>query len=273
MEDVERELIKRRKQQPDIGVTTISLNRLPIFQPSLRAEYKEKTFESPHGKITVKGRLGQNHKSLLETILYLRKLYDFDEENMSLRVLFNEYEVKKHLTQGSTVYSYERYKQLIEDMKQAYISLETGNKPIEGKLIEEPTPSSNYKRKTKSNLPALKGEEIPYVILELGKVVSYLFSKEFKFTYDPKPIIQLRNGISQAVARYLQTHKNHPPAGYHLRQLIEILEGKMESKRWWKIREYLKEDAKQLKQLNIAIDFKKNRLFVTENASVLRLVI
>lgn len=272
MEDIERELAEKRKQQPNIGVTTISLNRLPIFQPTLRAKYREEAFESPHGKITVKGKLGQNHKSLLETILYLRKLYDFDEENMILRVLYNEYEVKKHLTKGTTTYSYEGYKQLLEDMKQAYITLEA-ERIIKGKLIKETKISSNYSKKSKGNLPPVKEKEIPYVILEFGEVVSYLFSKEFKFTYDPKPIIELRNGISQAIARYIQTHKNHPPSGYHLRQLIEILEGKMENKRWWTIRKYLKEDAKHLRQLNIVIDFKKNRLFVINNASVLRLVV
>jgi len=273
MEDVERKLAEERKQQPDIGVTTISLNRLPIFQPSLRAEYREEAFDSPHGKITVKGRLGQNHKSLLETILYCRKLYDFDKENMCLRVLYSEYEVRKHLTKGSSKYNYKGYKQLIEDMKQTYISLDTGEQVIEGKLIKEPKPSSNYKRKIRNNLPTIKKKEVPYIILELGEVLSYLFDKELKFTYDPKPIIGLRNGISQAVVRYLKTQKNHPTAGYHLRQLIEKLEGEMKSERWWLVRRYLKEDAKQLRQLNIAIDFKKNRLFVTEHASVLSLVI
>ena len=275
MKDIEKELAEKRKQQPSLGVTTITLNRLPIFQPTLRAEYREASFESPHGRITVRGRLGQNHKTLLEAVLYLRKLYDLDEENMRLRVLYDEYEVKKHLTKGATTYSYEGYKQMLEDMKQAYVILEAREQMqiIEGNLIKGIKPSNNYSKKSKGNLPPVKGKNIPYVILEFGEVVSYLFSKELKFTYDPRPIANLRSGISQAVARYLQTHRSHPPAGYHLRQLIEILEGKMENKRWWTVKEYLKEDAKYLRQLNIDIDFKKDRLFVTENASVLRLVI
>jgi hypothetical protein len=263
-EDVEKILAEKRKQQPDIGVTTITLNRLPIFQPTLRAKYQKKAFESPYGRLTVEGRLGQNHKSLLEVILYLRKLYDLDEENMKLRVLYNEYEVKKYLTTGSTTYSYEGYKQLMEDMKQAYIEL--GTIPPEP-IIKGITPSNNYWRKTKGNLPAVKGKELPYMIVEFGSVISYLVIKELRFTYDPKPILQL-HGISQAVARYLKTHKNHPSAGYHLRTLIETLTGNIEGQEWYNIKRLLKKDVEGLKKLGIAIDFKKNRLFMIENYNV-----
>jgi len=268
MQDVEKILAEKRKEQPDIGVTTITLNRLPIFQPTLRAKYQEKAFESPYGRITVKGRLGQNHKSLLETILYLRKLYDLDEENMSLRVLYNEYEVKKYLTTGSMTYSYEGYKQLIEDMKQTYIEL--GTMPPEP-IIKGITPSNNYWRKTKSNLPSIKGKELPYIpymIIEFGSVICYLTIKELKFTYNPKPIIQLQNGISQAIARYLKTHKNHPSAGYHLKTLIEHLTGSIEGQEWYNIKRLLKKDVEGLKENGITIDFKKNRLFMIENYNV-----
>ena len=267
-EDVEKILAEKRKNQPDIGVTTVTLSRLPIFQPTLRAVHREATFESPHGKIAVKGRLGQNHKTLMEMILYLRKLYDLDEENMSLRVLYNEYEVRKFLATGSTTYSYEGYKQLIEDMKQAYIGL--GTMPPEP-IIKGITPSNNYWRKTKSNLPSIKGKELPYIpymIVEFGNVVSYLVSKELKFTYNPKPIAQLQNGISQAVARYLKTHRHHPTSGYHLKTLIEHLTGSIEGQEWYNAKRLLKKDVEGLKENGITIDFKKNRLFMIENYNV-----
>jgi len=268
MKAIEKKLIELKKQQRDIGVATITLNRLPIFQPSLRAVYQEKTFEHQHWKVSIRGKLGQNHKNLLETILYLRKLYDFDRENMSLRVLYNEYEVKKHLSQGTT-YSHERYKKLMDDLMHASILVQTKTQPERarsGTFIKDKRPSNNYIYKTKSNLPSLKGEELHYVILEFGEAISYLFAEELKFTYDPKPIISLHNGISQALVRFLLTFTKHPSAGYHLQPLLEHLEGEgMTNKRWWKIREYLKEDIELLKNLGIVIDFKKDRLFVIEN--------
>jgi hypothetical protein len=258
-EDIEKILAEKRRNQPDIGVATITLNRLPVFQPTLRAKYREEAYESPYGRITIKGRLGQNHKSLLETILYLRKLYDLDEENMRLRVLYNEYEVKKHLTTGSTTYNYKGYKQLIEDMKQAHVSVGT---IASGPIIKEIRPSDNYSRKTKGNLPVIKGKEIPYMIVEFGSVINYLIAKELRFTYDPRAILQLQNGISQAVTRYVKTHKNHPGAGYHLKTLVEALTGNIEGQDWWNIKRLLKKDVEGLKALGITIDFKKNRLYV-----------
>jgi hypothetical protein len=259
-EDVEKILAEKRKNQPDIGVTTVTLNRLPLFQPTLRAVHREATFESPHGKITVRGRLGQNHKSLLETILYLRKLYDLDEENMSLRVLYNEYEVKKYLTTGSTTYNYKGYKQLIEDMKQAHIEIET--MPPEP-IIKGITPSNNYRRKTKGNLPSVKGKELPYMIVEFGNAISYLIIKELRFTYNPKPVIQLQNGISQAIARYIKSHKNHPSSGYRLKTLVEALTGNIEGQKWYDIKRLLKKDVKGLGRLGITIDFGEDRLYVS----------
>jgi hypothetical protein len=267
MKAIERKLIELKKKQPDIGVATISLNRLPIFQPSLRAVYQEKTFESQRWKVSIRGRLGQNHKGLIETILYLRKLYDLDEENMSLRVLYSEYEVKKYLSQG-TMYSHERYQKLMEDLMHASILVQSKiqqGRARAGTFIKDKKPSDNFIYKTKSNLPSLRCEEIHYTILEFGEAISYLFAKEFKFTYDPKPIISLRNGISQALVRFLITFTKHPSAGYHLQPLIEHLEGQLTNKRWWKIREYLKEDIEGLENLGIVIDFKKDRLFVIEN--------
>jgi len=266
MKDIERKLLELRKQQPDIGVATITLNRLPIFQPTLRPKYREITFESRHGRINIRGRLGQNHKSLLEAILYLRKLYDLDKEKMRLSVLYNEYEVKKYLGQGSTTYSHEWYKKLLMDMMHASFSLEKGERASSRTLIKDKKPSDNYYCKTKSNLPDLKGKKNSYMILEFGELASYLISQELKFTYDPKPIMKLRNGISQALVRFLLTFTKHPSSGYHLQPLLEHLVGaQMTNKRWWKIREYLKEDTEELEAIGIVIDFKKDRVFVIKN--------
>ena len=269
MESVEKKLAEIRKSQPDIGVATATLNRLPVFEPTLRAKFQTRTFENQYGKLMIKGRLGQNHKSVLETILYKRKAFDLrrDEEGKPcLKVLYNEYEVRKYLSAGST-YSYERYKELIEDMIQAYIRLETEKITIEGTLMASKITSNIYSRKTKSTFPHLREKEIPYAVIEFGIVASILISQELKFSYDPKPIMSLRNGVSQALVRYIKTHKNHPPVGYHLRPLLENLIGEMENKKWWKIREYLREDAETLanESIGIKIDFKNDRVFVIKS--------
>jgi len=260
-------LIELRKKQPDIGVTTETLNRLPVFQPTLKPMFQERSFENAYGRITVIGRLGQSHKNLLETILYKRKVYKSYKDakgNRHFEVLYDEYEVRRYLSRGTT-YSQERYQELIEDMKQAYIEIETKELTVRGKFIADKTFSSKYSKLTKSNLPGLKDQEIPYAVLVLGDVLNTLISKELTFPYDPKPITQLSSGVSQAVVRLIKTHKNHPKAGYHLKPLIEGLTGNVEGQKWYNIKTQLKRDADKLKTIFlIAIDFEKERLFKME---------
>jgi len=263
MLDVERMMLEIRRRQDDIGVATESLNRLPIFEPTIRPSNKIRTFESKYGRITVDGRIGQVHKSLLETILYKRKFYDLliMKNKIRLTVLYNEYEVKKYMSQSST-YNKETYDRLIKDMSKTQITLDRKIQTIEGSLITSKIKSKLYLRRTKSNLPDLRGKEIPYVLIEFGDAISLLIATELRFTYDPKPIMELKHGISQAMVRYLKTHKSHPQSGYHLRILLENLEGQMNDRRWWKIREYLKEDTYKLESIGIIIDFKKDRLYL-----------
>jgi len=89
-----------------------------------------------------------------------------------------------------------------------------------------------------------------------------LIKKELRFKYDPKPIMQLKSGISQALVRFIKTHKHHPAAGYHLRELVANLTENTEGQNWRNIKRFLKKDAECLRGLGIAIDFENNRLYV-----------
>jgi hypothetical protein len=263
MREIEKALEKIRKDQKDIGVATESLNRLPIFQPTLKPKFEVRSFENRHGRITVKGKLGQNHKTLLETILYKRKAYDLrinkDENKATLRILYNEHEVRRYLSVSK--YSYEGYRKMIEDMITTYVKLETEKAIIEGTLIARKLTAQNYSYKTRSNLPNIVGKEIPYAVIEFGDLATLLILKELRFTYDPKPLMKL-SGISQSVVRYLRTHKNHPSVGYHLKALIENLTTNVEGQAWKDIRRSLRRDAEILKSLGITIDFGEDRLYV-----------
>jgi len=263
--DKEKELIRYGKQQKDIGVSTASLSRLPVFEATLKPRFRERSFENTYGKVFVNGTLGQDHKNVLETILYKRKAYRSyrdKEGNRCFEVLFDEYEVRKYLSMSKgSAYSKERYEELIEDMKQAYVRIETKELTVEGNLITDKTVSKIYSKKTKSNLPSLKDKNIPYTVLKLGSVTNLLISEELRFTYDPKPIMLLHSGVSQAIARFIKTQKRHPKSGYHLKDLIEELID-VEGDVWKNVRRSLRRDAEILKSLSITIDFGKDRLYV-----------
>jgi len=264
MDDLRYENIPElRKKIQNSGVATESQNRLPLFEPTLRPKYGKKVFEGKYGRLLVEGRLGQAHKNLLETILWKKELHTFSEieGRKHLKVLYDEERVRRYMSQKSK-YNYETYKTLLKDMIQTYIELETEKLKIQGTLIMQ-VEKSKVLRPVESKSPIIP-EEVPLTLAIFGAVATTLIENELRFTYDPKPIMCLRNGISQALVRFLKTQQSHPIAGYHLRPLIENLEGPMENRRWWKVREYLKEDAERLGQLGIVINFKEDRLFVIE---------
>jgi len=257
------ELAELRKSLEDIGVTTESQNRLPIFEPTLKAEYKKRVYEGKYGKLLVEGRLGQAHKNLLEAILWKREAHSYIEIEGKdyLRVAYDREKIRKYLSQGSK-YNYARYKALLQDMIQTYIELETDKVRIKGTLILE-VRESLVKKPTKSKSPIIP-EETPLTTVIFGAVATALIDKELRFTYDPKPITQLDSGISQAIVRFLKTHQSHPRAGYHLRELVANLTENTEGQDWWNIKRFLKKDAEKLEDLGIAIDFKQNRLYVVD---------
>jgi hypothetical protein len=262
------DLPKLKKQFRDSGVTTESQNRLPIFEPSLKPREGTRRFEGKYGKMLVEGRLGQAHKNLLEAIFWKKEIHSFIEINgkKHLKVLYDEMKIRKYLSQKSD-YSYGRYRELLKDMIRTYIQLKTEKLEIEGTLIME-IEKSEILKPTKSKSPLIP-EQVPLKAITFGAVATALFEDELRFTYDPKPIMELKSGISQAVVRFLKTQKNHPPAGYHLKELIKNLVENAEGQKWKNIRRFLKEDTEQLESLGIIINFKEDRLSVINNKIML----
>jgi len=257
------EIPELRRKLENIGVATESQNRLPLFEPTLRPTYRKRVFENKYGKIVIEGRLGQAHKNLLEAILWKREVYKHIEieGKKYLKLVYDQEKIRKYLSQGSK-YNYQRYKTLLQDMIQTYIELETDKVRIKGTLIME-VEESLVKKPIKSKSPIIP-KQTPLTAVIFGAVGTALIDNELRFTYDPKPITQLDNGISQAVVRFLLTHKRHPKAGYHLKELIQNLEENVEGQKWWDIRRFLKKDAERLQEIGIVINFKEDRLFVPD---------
>jgi len=257
-----------RKQFRDSGVTTESQNRMPVFEPSLKPREGRRVYEGKYGRMVVEGRLGQAHKNLLEVIFWKKEIHSFLEINgkKHLKVLYDERKVLKYLSQKSE-YSYGRYRGLLKDMIRTYIWLKTEKLEIEGTLIME-IEKSEILRPVKSRSPIIP-EQIPLKAITFGAVATALFENELRFTYDPKKIIRLKSGVSQALVRFLETQMNHPPAGYHLRELINNLVQNAEGQKWKEIRRNLREDAELLEDLGIIINFKEDRLFVINNKIML----
>jgi hypothetical protein len=152
-------------------------------------------------------------------------------------------------------------------MMRTIITLETEKVKIQGPLIIEINDSPVLK--TVASKSPIIPNQVPLTTIKFGAIATALLEKELKFTYDPKPIMKLSSGISQALVRYLITHRGHPQAGYHLRELIKNLDEPTEGKQWRNIKGALKQDAKHLETLGILINFEEERLFVINNQIML----
>jgi len=155
------------------------------------------------------------------------------------------------------------YKTLLDDMIRTVITIKTEKLEVTGTLIMR-LEKSKVIKPVKNRSPIIP-EEVTLTSIIFGDVATALFENELRFTYDPRLIMTLRNGISQAIVRYIRTHKNYPAPGYHLRTLVETLAGQIENRKWWEIRRCLKEDSELLQRLGITIDFKDDRVIVVES--------
>jgi len=274
MEVLKYEEIKEiRRKLDNIGVATVTQNRTPIFEPSNKPREGVRTYEGGYGeytKLTIEGRLGQTHKSLLETILWKKELYDYiyaeqivgDEviKIKYLKVLYDREKIRKHLSSNGK-YSWQGYEELLKDMMRTIITLEKE----EGKRTRSPLVIDLYDSPTKkpvSSRSPIIPKEVSLTTIVLGSVITTLIDTEIKFIYDPKPITSLSSGVSQALARFLITHKKHPQAGYNLRELVKRLGCPAEGMGWRNIKRALKQDADQLEANGIAISFEKEKLFM-----------
>jgi len=274
MEDLKYEEIPElKKKLNNIGVATETLNRLPAFEASMKPRQTTRTFEGKYGKVTVEGRLGQVHKTLLETILFKKELHDYIHTNQVigggkikvkyLKVLYDREKIRKYMAQGKGKYSKERYKILLDDMMRTILTLNIKGEEVRGPLVIDLYDSPTFKPiNTKS--PIIP-KEVKLTTIIFGSVITTLIENELKFTYSPKLIMALSSGVSQALVRFLLTHQNHPAAGYHLKQLVKNLDCPTEGGEWYDIKRALKRDAEQLEILGVVINFEKERLFVVKN--------
>jgi hypothetical protein len=269
------EIPEIRRRLDNIGVATVTQNRTPMFEPSNKPKSATRTYEGKYGKynkLTIEGRLGQTHKTLLETILWKKELYDYIyAEQISgdkiikikyLKVLYDREKIRKYLSQ-SKKYSWQGYEELLKDMMGTIITLEKEGERVRSPLVIDLYDSPTTKP-THSKSPIIP-KETSLTTIVFGSVITTLIDTELKFIYDPKPIAQLNSGISQAIARFLKTHKSHPRAGYNLRQLVKHLGCPTEGTGWRNIKRAIKQDIEQLEAIGIAISLEKEKVFMINN--------
>lgn len=182
-------------------------SRVPIFCPSLKAGRTEWEGETPWGTASVRGRLTQTHRNVLDSIFAFA--IDFDEmDNGAMEVLVDPYTIAK-VTGSSRDYEWlasKRKDSILSDLRHAdvNVTLKDGTW-YSGGIVSE------WRESTRMvDLPggALKGKR-PLLAVTISAAWMQLYKKTLSVGYrDLLPAIAaLPSGAQQALVRFCITHQ------------------------------------------------------------------
>ncbi|MER3447937.1 MAG: ABC transporter ATPase [Candidatus Dadabacteria bacterium] len=240
--------IAKRTTGSILGTATVTQLRCAIFQASVKPIYRETTIlENSFGVCVVKGRLGQRHADVLETLLYCaERTRELDDGG--IEILVDPAKVRKKLS--DSYYSYEQLKVLIEDLRQAVVKIKSKKQEdlffIAGfidHVVKSPFTKYDPLRKAERNLWRVR----------LGLGYSVLLANDIVLYYDPEPINNLRYGISKAVARYVLSHKTEPNGGWKLDGIFHVLQPNATKKTKEHFKYRLKKEREKLEACGVTI--------------------
>ena len=230
--------------------------RLNFFQATRRPVEKDEIIQTSWGKIRIKGKLGQAHADVLESIFFCAESKrTFKSRKIILIVDPARVRKTARQEQGKTL------NDLVFDLVNATVEIyEPKHLAGTGNLISfvdkssdltRPNPLSQIKDKEKTRTAKRQMWEV-----EIGPIIKRLWEADILTRRDPRPISALRHGISQAVARLVITHKEQPSGGWHLDTLIRHVYGDhtISEQKLWDRRRELRQDAKGLAGASIIIE-------------------
>jgi hypothetical protein len=232
-----------------LPTTTALQARVMLFQPSKKPRKEARVFETKYGICKVVGRLGQQHADVLEAIMTTYKAKRTSENK--IEVLIDPYKVRKLLSDA--VYSASTLKNILEDMITTLIEIKAKHHKgseflIMGSMINS---VKVIQTKEKDNFGKNKTEWL----ITFGEALCTLLDKDLHLYYETQPINRLKSGITQAIIRFLLTHKDVPNGGWSLDYCIKSVAGECTSAKMTEYRQTVRKE----------IDGIKNCGFVFEN--------
>lgn len=249
---------KEIKTIKDLPVSTAHQSRLRLFQATRRPERGEWTIETAWGKVKIKGRLGQTHADVVESMLFVAEKVNLMPDKR-LRLLVDPYKIKKTARQLQG----QGFTNIIDDIMGTVIEIiEPVHLAQIGHLID-----NIYKAVDKNGNPLTKpnplgGENRNLWTIVLGEIETKLIKEDLGIKYNPICISCLRHGSSQALARLVLSHdKNKQPAGgWKLDTLINQIYGEINKQKRRNCKREIIKDSTALTEAGININKKDNRV-------------
>lgn len=234
--------------RPPFPTNTLHTIRLQMFQATRRPQMIEKIIETAHGKVRIKGRLGQAHLDVFEAICYSRERKKEVDER--IHIFVDPWEVRKKSGQmsGTTL------EKILDDLMQAIIEIiEPNHLVCVGHLVDHVDIAKNAKTDVPITKPGKFGDREMWSV-EIGKAFCKLVRQDVWVGYNPAPIARIESGISQAVARHALTHREVPNGGWKMDTLIKSVAGDVTDSTLRKYRERIRDDAEKLSEIGVFVE-------------------
>jgi hypothetical protein len=232
-----------------LPTSTVHLSRLQVFQPTRRAVWQERNIETPWGRALVRGRIGQAHADVLESLCRYAEASRVVPDTSQLVLLVDPYKVRVTVGAGKA-YSKTTLWRLLAELREASIMLEIPSLKIKmcGGILSSVVESTA----TRPNNLTKRDRSMWRVALEPS--FALLMKKDLPLHYDPAPVAKLTAGIAQAVARHVFAHHESPEGGWLVDTLIQAVGAGANNAELRKRRMELKASREQLASLGIVIE-------------------
>jgi hypothetical protein len=247
---------------PNIPVTTAHQARLQLAQPTRRPQMKIREVQTAYGIATVEGKIGQCHLDFLEAISrhYIDRKDIKDDQGRTAQVvlLFDPHVIRKALGGNLSRYPMTRLTTLSDDLRLTSIKFswedKKGKYSVTGGIVD-------LVEKAEALVSSRNGQSRHLWKIYFNKAFVNLIRFDINLCYDPIPIIRLKQGVSQAVVRWLNTHCCQPNGGWRVDAVLKAVCGDMENDDLRNRRRELKMDEKGVKATGYLIE--NGRIFKT----------
>lgn len=236
-----------KQQMQILPTSTATQARVILWQSTQRPVYKVGMWtETAWGKCKVTGRIGQRHADITESMIFLAEKKRITKDG-AIEFLVDPAKVRKSLSDCG--YSHARLWSHLREIMSAVVEIETRDFRAMGHIIESVVESPF------TRLDPLTGGQRHLWKVKVGDALAMLIENDLHLIYDPAPIARLKNGVSQAVARHILSHRSEPNGGWKLDTIIQIVAGEaLSSVSLRHRRREIRSDAEGLAVIGIALD-------------------
>ena len=233
------------RRPSELAESPTHASRIPVFAPTRRPILVQSwRVESSWGWATVTGKLGQQHRDVLDAAAMVAERSEWTTDGR-LHLLVDPAKLRSVL--GGDATNYDRIRGWLRDLAQAFVEMhiQARDERIIGSLVSDVVDSPVGVPDTR---PGAKATGRRYWRVSFGIGWSRLIERDLSTRYPLPEVARLRFGISQAVARYCYTHRTVNEAIPGLAQRL----GATRALR--KLRQELQADSHDLARLGVPFD-------------------